>query len=81
MKHLQNIEIILQKEEARRKRRSWLLGVPEFLKSDCKGEALELYRLMAELSRELNANNREKIQELCILANRRLKLIYQFYKS
>ncbi len=77
----QKTERILQAEEIKRARQKQMTGILDpFNFYDVKGEVFKLIQLMSELQRALNANDRTKILELCILSNQRLKLIYKQYK-
>ena len=67
---------ILRNEELKRLAKSKLNHISEFSFFDTKGELSSIKKILPELQRSINMENSERIKELCILVNKRLKIIF-----
>jgi len=81
MKKFEKIDQVLLREELRRAQRNKLQGIVDTKLSiyDVKGEAFKVRNIHSELQRAINANDGEKVTELCITINKRLRIIFDYY--
>ncbi len=71
-------DVILQKESAKRAfQNAHIEGGFTFF--DTKGEVFKLQQILPELQRAMNCGDIELVKRLCILSNKRLKLIFNQY--
>lgn len=70
---------ILLKEAAKRAFRDSFTECA-FTLNDCKGEVFKIMQQLTELQRAINMGDTTKIKKNCILANKRLRLIFNEFK-